>query len=66
MERVKYEWEKGVERGDQVRIWTKVMPFWWAIIRWLVGEGLWYVPLSVLRQLERVVPSYFDPLFEDI
>ena len=36
MERIKYEWERDVGRDDQARIWMKVMPFWWAIIGWLV------------------------------
>ena len=32
VDRIGYKWERGIERGDQVRNWMKVMPFWWAII----------------------------------
>ena len=54
MERVKYEQERGVERGDQVRIWTKVMPFWWAIIGWLVRWARRWVMVCVVERAEMV------------
>ena len=54
MERVKYEQERGIGRGDQVRIWTKVMPFWWAIVRWLVRWARRGVVLCVIEHAEMV------------
>ena len=38
MGRIKYEWGRGARRGDQVKIWTKVMLFWLATIGWLVRQ----------------------------
>ena len=54
MERVKYERERGVRRGDQVRIWTKVMPFWWAIIGWLVRQARRGIMVCVIEHAEMV------------
>ena len=36
MDRIGYKQERGIKRGDQVKNWMKAMPFWWAIIGWLV------------------------------
>ena len=38
MGRIKYEWGRGAGRGDQVRIWMKVMLFWLATIGWLLRQ----------------------------
>ena len=54
MERVKYEWERGIGRGDQVRIWTKAMPYWWAIIGWLVRRARRGVVVCVIERAETV------------
>ena len=54
MERAKYEWERGVGRGDQVRIWTKAMPYWWAIIGWLVRRARRGVVVCVVERAETV------------
>ena len=54
MERVKYEWERGIRRGDQVRIWMKAMPYWWAIIRWLVRRARRGVMVCVIECAEMV------------
>ena len=54
MERVKYEQERGIKRGDQVRIWTKAMPFWWAIIGWLVRWARRGVVVCVVEDVETV------------
>ena len=55
MERVKYERERGIGRGDQVRIWTKAMPYWWAIIGWLVRWARRGVVVCVVEHAETVV-----------
>ena len=54
MDRIGYEQERGVERGDQVKNWTKVMPFWWAIIRWLVRQARRGVVVCVVEHAETV------------
>ena len=54
MERVKYEQERGVRRGDQVRIWMKAMPFWWAIIGWLVRQARRGIMVCVIEHAEMV------------
>ena len=54
MESIKYERERGVGRGDQVRIWTKAMPFWWAIIGWLVRRARRGVVVCVVERVEMV------------
>ena len=54
MERVKYEWERGIGRGDQVRIWMKAMPYWWAIIGWLVRWARKGVVVCVIEHAEMV------------
>ena len=54
MERVKYERERGIGRGDQVRIWTKAMPYWWAIIGWLVRRARRGVVVCVVERAETV------------
>ena len=54
MERVKYERERGVGRGDQVRFWMKVMPYWWAIIGWLVRRARRGVVVCVVEHAETV------------
>ena len=54
MERVKYKRERGIEGGDQVRIWMKAMPFWWAIIRWLVRQARRGVVVCVIECAETV------------
>ena len=54
LERVKYEQERGVERGDQVRIWMKAMPFWWAIIGWLVRQARRGIMVCVIEHAEMV------------
>ena len=54
MERVKYERERGIGRGDQVRIWTKAMPYWWAIIGWLVTQARRGVVVCVVERAETV------------
>ena len=54
MNRIGYEWERGVEKGDQVRIWMKAMPFWWAIIGWLVRQARRGVMVCVVECVEMV------------
>ena len=54
MERVKYERERGIGRGDQVRIWMKAMPYWWAIIGWLVRRARRGVVVCVVECAETV------------
>ena len=54
MNRTGYKWERGVEKGDQVRIWTKAMHFWWAIIRWLVRQARRGVMVCVVEHAETV------------
>ena len=54
MDRIGYEQERGVERGDQVKNWTKVMPFWWAIIWWLVRRARRGVVVCVVEHAEIV------------
>ena len=54
MERVKYKRERGIRRGDQVRIWTKAMPYWWAIIGWLVRWARRGVMVCVVEHAEMV------------
>ena len=54
MERVKYEQERGVRRGDQVRIWMKAMPFWWGIIGWLVRQARRGIMVCVIEHAEMV------------
>ena len=52
MERVKYKWERGIKWGDQVIIWKKAMPFWWAIIGWLVRWARRGVMVCVIDHAE--------------
>ena len=54
MDRIGYKWERGVKRGDQVKNWMKVMPFWWAIIRWLVRWARRGVVVCVVEHVEMV------------
>ena len=54
MDRIGYERERGVERGDQIRIWMKAMPFWWAIIGWLVRWARKGVVVCVVECAEMV------------
>ena len=54
MDRIGYERERGIERGDQVRNWMKVMPFWWAIIGWLVRRARRGVVVCVVEHVETV------------
>ena len=54
MSRIGYERERGIERGDQVKNWTKAMPFWWAIIGWLVREARRGVMVYVIECVEMV------------
>ena len=54
MDRIGYERERGIGRGDQVRIWTKVMPYWWAIIGWLVRRARRGVVVCVVERAETV------------
>ena len=54
MDRIGYEQERGVGRGDQIRIWTKAMPYWWAIIRWLVRRARRGVVVCVVERVETV------------
>ena len=54
MDRIGYKRERGIRRGDQVRIWTKAMPFWWAIIRWLVRWARRGVVVCVIECVETV------------
>ena len=54
MDRIGYERERGIERGDQVRNWMKVMPFWWAIIGWLVRWARRGVVVCVVEHVETV------------
>ena len=54
MERVKYEQERGIRRGDQVRIWMKAMPYWWAIIGWLVRQARRGVMVCVVEHAEMI------------
>ena len=54
MDRIGYEWERGIGRGDQVRIWMKAMPYWWAIIGWLVRWARKGVVVCVVEQAEMV------------
>ena len=54
MDRIGYEQERGIERGDQVKNWTKVVPFWWAIIRWLVRQERRGVVVCVIECVETV------------
>ena len=49
-----YEREGGVKRGDQVKNWTKVMPYRWAIIRWLVRQARRGVVVCVIECAETV------------
>ena len=54
MDRIGYERERGVGRGDQIRIWTKAMPYWWAIIGWLVRQARRGVVVCVVERAETV------------
>ena len=54
MDRIGYERERGVERGDQVKNWTEAMPFWWAIIGWLVRMARRGVMVCVVERAETV------------
>ena len=54
MDRIGYQWERGVGRGDQIRIWAKVMPYYWAIIRWLVRQARRGVVVCVVERAETV------------
>ena len=54
MESIKYKWERGIGRGDQIRIWTKAMPFWWAIIGWPVRRARRGVVVCVVERAETV------------
>ena len=54
MDRIGYEWERCVGRGDQIRIWTKAMPYWWAIIGWLVRRARRGVVVCVVERAETV------------
>ena len=54
MNRIGYEWERGVEKGDQVRIRMKAMPFWWVIIGWLVRQARRGVMVCVVERVETV------------
>ena len=49
-----YEREGGVKRGDQVKNWMKVMPFWWAIIMWLIRWARRGVVVCVIEHAETV------------
>ena len=54
MDRIGYKRERGVKRGDQVRIWMKAMSFWWGIIGWLVRQARRGVMLCVIERVETV------------
>ena len=54
MSRIGYEWERGIERGDQVKNWTKAIPFWWAIIGWPVIWARRGVMVYVIECVEMV------------
>ena len=54
MDRIGYEWERGIKRGDQVKNWTKAVPFWWAIIRWVVRWARRGVVVCVVKCVETV------------
>ena len=54
MDRIGYKWERSVERGDQVKNWMKAMPFWWAIIGWLVRRARRGVMVCVIERAEIV------------
>ena len=54
MDRIGYKRERGVKRGDQVRIWMKAMSFWWGIIGWLVRQARRGVVVCVIEHVETV------------
>ena len=66
MDRIGYEQERGIERGDQVKNWMKVMPFLWAIIINWVDKSRRGTNLQSNCKLHHPQPSHCEHLTLDI